>query len=180
MNAQIAIKNSSNTTAIVAIILILVSIIGIFTFLLPEKDKLEDVKTDLASKQSELSQLKTEIVTFDELEQSFQGGEVTKNDVLNLIPETIEENEVIKTLAKLSDEHEVSLNSLSFGVSKGGDTDVNILNITTNVSGGHQDLIEFLESLETESRKFKVKTLSVQTLQNRLENMSLNIEAFFL
>ncbi|MFC1810211.1 type 4a pilus biogenesis protein PilO [Patescibacteria group bacterium] len=180
MNAQIKPKQKTNTQTIVAIVLLIVSVAFVFLFLLPEKDKLENRQNALQTKQIELNKLKAEIVRFDDLQQSFEGGEVTMKDVLNLIPANMEEDEVIKILSKLSEEHEVGINSLSFGQVKGSDTEVNKLTITTNVSGGHQDLIEFLESLEKESRKFKVKTISVQILQNRLENMSLSIEAYYL
>jgi hypothetical protein len=55
-----------------------------------------------------------------------------------------------------------------------------VLSITTNVSGTHQNLLNFLKALEKNGRKFSVNTMGVQVLENGLENMSLNIEAYYL
>lgn len=173
-------KNNESTLTIIAVILLIVGIVGIFLFVLPQRDKLDTVQANLASNQTELNKLNAEIVKFNNLEKSFTGGEVTKKDVLNLVPENIEQDEVIDAFADLTDEYGLSFNSVSFSASASTDDNASILNITTNVTGKHQDLIDFLEALETNSRKYRVKTLSVQTLENRLENMSLNIEAYFL
>jgi Tfp pilus assembly protein PilO len=173
-------KNNQSTLTIVAVILLVVAVVGIFLFVLPQKDQLEQIQANLATEQTELNKLSAEIVKFNNLEDSFTGGEVTKKDVLNLIPENIEQDEVIDTFADLTDEFGLSFNSISFSAAAGINEDASVLNITTNVTGKHQNLIDFLEALETNSRKYRVKTLSVQTLENRLENMSLNIEAYFL
>lgn len=177
-----AIKQQSNqsTLTIIAVILLVVAVVGIFILVLPKREELDSAKANLTNQQTELNKLKSEIVKFDALEDSFQGGEVTKNDVLNLVPENIEQAEVIDTLADLTEEFGLSFNSISFSASAGLDEDASVLNITTNVTGSHQELIDFLDALETNSRKFRVKTMSVQILENRLENMSLNVEAYFL
>lgn len=178
-----AIKNQTNNQSaltLIAVVLLVIAVVGIFVFILPQKDQLEEVKANLASEQTELNKINAEIVKFNQLEESFTGGEVTKKDVLNLVPENVEQAEVINIFAELTDEFGLSFNSVSFNSSTSPDENASVLNITTNLTGKHQDLIDFLEALETNSRKFKVKTMSVQTLENRLENMSLNIESYFL
>ncbi|MFC1600283.1 hypothetical protein ACFL3T_04615, partial [Patescibacteria group bacterium] len=155
-----AIKKQSNnqsTLTIIAVILLVIAIVAIFLFVLPLKDQLETVKADLTSEQTELNKLNAEIVKFNKLEDSFTGGEVTKNDVLNLVPENIEQAEVINTFSDLTDEHGLSFNSISFNASSSVDENSNVLNITTNLTGKHENLIDFLEALETNSRKFRVK-----------------------
>lgn len=173
-------QSNQSTLTIIAVILLVVAVVGIFILVLPKRDELDSAKTSLLTEQTELNKLKAEISKFNALEDSFQGGEVTKNDVLNLVPENIEQSEVIDTLADLTDDFGLAFNSISFSASAGVDEKASILNITTNVTGKHQDLIDFLDALETNSRKFRVKTMSVQILESRLENMSLNIEAYFL
>ncbi len=180
MNAQIKTNQDSNTSTIVAVTLLIVSIVGVFVFLLPQKDRLADLQTDLSSKQSELQQIKAEIVRLENLRDSFSGSEVTMNDVLNLIPADVNESEVINTLAKLTTDNSVSLNSISFGQLEDSELGVNVLNISTNISGGHQALISFLQDLESTSRKFVVENINVQRLQSLLENMTLTIKAYYL
>jgi len=178
-----AIKKQSNnqsTLTLIAVVLLIIAVVAVFMLIIPQRDQLDEVKTNLSEEQLELNRLNNEIAKFVKLEDSFTGGEVTKNDVLNLVPENIEQNEVIETFAELTSEFGLSFNSISFGTAQGADEDASVLNITTNLTGKHEDLIDFLEALETNSRKYRVKTMSVQTLENRLENMSLTIEAYFL
>lgn len=180
MNAQIKTNQDSNTTTIVAVTLLIISIVGIFVFLLPQKDRLASFKEDLISKQTELENTKAKIVKLENLRDSFKGSEVTMNDVLNLIPSSIGQNDVINTMAKLTDDNQVSLNSISFGQLEDSELGINVLNISTNLSGGHRSLISFLQDLENSSRKFVVENISVQKLQNLLENMTLTVKAYYL
>lgn len=173
-------QNNQSSFMFIAVILLVIAVVGLFLFVLPQKDNLEELKTNLTDQQTELNKINSEIVKFNQLEESFTGGEVTKKDVLNLIPDNIAQEEVVNTFAELTDEFGLSFNSLSFNIANSADENANILNVTTNLTGKHEDLIDFLEALETSSRKYRVKTLSVQTLESRLENMSLNIECYFL
>lgn len=170
----------SNLKNMIALVLLIVAAVGIFIFLLPKRGEFKDASANLVKKQTELSAAKSKLTSLEAVDSSFKGSEVTQKDVLNAIPQDIEEDAVIKTLAKLADENEVTLNSLSFSTGSDRNTDIELLSITTNVSGKHQDMISFLEALEVNSRKFVVKNISVQTLENFLENMSLSIEAYSL
>ncbi|MFC1655763.1 hypothetical protein ACFL3C_02755 [Patescibacteria group bacterium] len=168
------------TSTLIGLVLIVVAVVGIFLFLMPVKGSFDAGGTNLLQKQTQLNGLKTKLSSLQAVESSFKGSEVTQIDVLNYVPESIEQGNVIKALAKLADDNEVSLNSLSFSLGLNRELDINTLTVTTNISGKHQSLIEFIEGLETNGRKFNIKNLSVQTLENRLENISLTIEAFSL
>lgn len=172
--------NSSSGGTILALVLLVVMVIGTFMFLLPKREDLKDGNTVLTQKQVELKGLKNKLSQVEALEKSFEGSEVTLMDTLNLIPETTEQGEVIKTFATITDDHEISMNSLSFGLGSSADTDVNVLTVNTNLAGSHKNLLDFLEDLEQSSRKYVVKSLSVQKLQNTLENMTLTVEAYYL
>ena len=180
MNAQIKTNQNSNTSTIVAVALLIISIVGVFVFLLPQRENLDSQKAELAAKQTELQSLKADIVRLENLRDSFEGSEVTMNDVLNLIPASVGESDVIKTIAELTTDNAVSLNSISFGQLEDPTLGVNTLKISTNISGGHQALISFLQDIESTSRKFVVENISVQQLQDLLENMTLTIEAYYL
>lgn len=177
---QKPIQSSFNVTTVLAIVLLLVAVIGLFLFVFPKKDSFDQLQTDLAQKETQLNRIKNEFSKLQSVEDSFKGGEVTQKDVLNLIPDDVEQGDIIRTLAKHSEEKEATINSLSFGISNNKDGNYSVLSITTNISGTHSNLIKFLKALEKDGRKFTVNTMSVQVLENGLENMSLNIEAFYL
>ncbi len=176
------VQNNSKfkTSSLIGLALLVIATLGIFLFLMPVKGDFETGEASLLQKQADLNNLKTKLSRLQAVESSFKGSEVTQKDVLNYIPESVEQGDVIKILAKLADDNEVSLNSLSFSLGSSRELDISTLTVTTNISGKHQSLINFIEGLETSGRKFNIKNISVQTLENRLENISLTIEAFSL
>ena len=177
---QKPIQTNFNIKTILALVLLVVSIAGLFILVFPKKDLFNQLKTDLAQKEIQLNKVKNELSKLQAVEDSFKGSEVTQKDVLNLMPDDVLQGEVIKTLAKYSEENEATINSLSFGLSNNRDGNYNVLSITTNISGTHSNIIKFLKALEKDGRKFSINTMSVQVLENGLENMSLNIETFYL
>ena len=174
------IHKDSSTGSLLAVVLLIIAVIGLFVFVFPKKDSFSKLQADISQQETELAQLKNELSKLQSLENSFEGSEVTEKDVLNLIPDDVEQGEIIKTLAKYSEENEATINSLSFGLNNNKNGEYSSLSITTNISGTHVNLIKFLEALEKDSRKFVVNTMSVQVLENGLENMSINIEAFYI
>ena len=173
-------KSSFKFSTLAAVFLLIAVIAGLSIMVLPLKAQYDENNSNLNQKEAEISTLKSQLSELQALESSFTGSEVTQKDVLNLIPQGVNEDKVISILAKAADEEEVTLNSLSFSTGQGRDTDSQVLNINLNISGRRQDLLDFLEQLETASRKFRVNTISIQSLENNLENMSINVEAFFL
>jgi len=173
-------RSSFKVSTLAAVLLLIGVIIGISVFVLPLKAKFDETSLVLNQKEIEINTLKTQLSEIQALEAGFTGGEVTQMDVLNLIPQGVNEDKVITALAKSADETEVTLNSLGFSMGQGKDVDSQVLNVTLNVSGGRQPLLKFLGKLETAPRKFRVNTITIQSLENNLENMSVNLEAFFL
>lgn len=171
-------KSTFNIRIIAALLLIALGIAGIFLFLIPKKGEFDENKILLTQKQSELSRLKTQLVEFQNVESEFEGSEVTMNDILNLIPQNIEQDKIIEELSDIASDNEVSLNSVSFGTGTGRDLDLQVVTMTLNITGTHTNLINFIEGLEDSGRKFNIKTLSLQMLENRLENMSINVECY--
>ncbi len=180
-----AIKQSTETTSsagktILSLILLIVAVAGLFLFVFPKKEAFDEAIEEISQKEAELNRTKNALSKLQSVESSFEGSEVTQKDVLISIPDSLQQEKIIKTLAKHSEENEATINSLSFGLTNNRDGDFSVLSITTNISGTHRNIIKFLEALEGDSRKFSVNTMSVQVLENGLENMSLNIEAYYL
>lgn len=173
-------ESSHNTRIIIALIMIIVSVAGIFLLLIPKKTEFDENTTNLAQKQAELSRLKSQLVSFQEVETSFEGSEVTRKDILNFIPEKINQDDIINALSEIASDNQVSINSLSFGTGAERDLDVQVVTINLNVTGMHSNLIKFLEGIEGSGRKFRVNTISLQILSSGLENMSITLEAFYL
>ena len=173
-------KNSFGFSSLLSVVLLIVLIGGVYLFVLPSKDAYDKNAQALAQKQTQLETYKSDLSKVQSLETSFTGSEVTQKDILNLIPQGMRQDLIIDLLAKTADETQISLNSLSFGVSQGSQLEAGVVTVTMNVSGTHNDLLKFIGGLEVSSRKFLLKTISVQTLENRLENMSITMDAYYI
>ena len=171
--------SSFKSTSIVSIVLLILVVVGITMFVLPLRQEFELANQNLTQKNTELNNLKTQLTQLQGVETSFEGGEVTKKDVLNLIPEELKQDELIEILAKTSDDNEVSINSMSFGLGSFEGGDIQKIGITLNVTGAHQKIIDFLADLEESSRKFVVNSIGIQIMETRLENVSITLDAFF-
>jgi len=180
MTVENASKSSFRFSSVLAIILFIAVIAGAYFFIFPLKDKYDLNSVTLSQKQSELTTAKSKLVEAQSFESSFTGSEVTQKDILNLIPQDVNQDNIIEILSKSADDNEISLNSLSFGLSEGAELEANVVNVTMNISGAHNDILDFFDTLQNSSRKFLIKTINVQTLENQLENVSLNINAYFI
>jgi hypothetical protein len=180
MTVENASKSTFRFSSVLAILLLLAVIAGAYLFVFPLKDKYDQSSILLSQKQTELNSAKSKLVEAQAFESSFTGSEVTKKDILNLIPQGVNQDNIIDILSKAADENEVTLNSFSFGISEGAELEANIVNITINISGAHMDMLDFFDALQNSSRKFLIKTINVQTLENQLENVSLNINAYYI
>jgi Tfp pilus assembly protein PilO len=173
-------QNSSfNAGTIISVVLLILVVVGITMFVLPLRSEFETSNQALTQKNTELSSLKTQLTQLQSVETSFQGGEVTRKDILNLIPEDLNQDEIIEVLAKVTDDNAVLINSLSFGLGTSGEADVEKISITLNITGAHQKIIDFLADIEGSSRKFTVNTIGIQIMESRLENVSISMEAYF-
>lgn len=175
-----ALKKTSNLSNIIALVLIIVSIVGIFMFILPGFETLNSNKEKLEQKMDEANVLKEQLSGLIDTQSQFVGGEVSSNEALNFIPNNVEQDVIVKTLAKITDDSDVDMNSLSFGLGRDEDVGVNTVTISTNISGSQNALNSFLQRLESSARKFQVNTINVQDLEGGAQNMSLNIEAYYL
>lgn len=165
---------------VLSVVLLIIAVVGLFIFVFPKKNSFDQLSANLSQKETQLNRSKNELSKLESVRDSFKGSEVTQKDVLNLIPSDLKQGDIIRTIAKYSEENEATINSLSFGLSQNKNLDYGTLSITTNISGTHRNLIKFLQALEKDGRKFRISTMSVQVLENGLENMSLNIEAYYL
>ncbi len=175
-----------NKKTIVSFVLIFASIaLYVFVYQVISKNtnlieaQVFDLKNKNLQTQSSLSLLE---VQKNELNLS---SEVAMNNLRNSIPIEMQQDMVIRDLISISDTNKVSLNSISFG--KGGESaeGVFVLRVNAGFEGGFNDLIRFLEGLETNSRKFTVNSISVQLASLtvggvRRANFSLAMETYFI
>ncbi|MBN1494450.1 hypothetical protein JW911_01785 [Candidatus Peregrinibacteria bacterium] len=180
MTVENVSRSSFRFSTLLAVLLLVAVIAAAYFFIFPLKDKYDQGIVGLSQKQTELASAKSRLSQMQAFESSFTGSEVTQRDVMNLIPGGVNQNSIIETLSKTADQYEISLNSLSFGLTQGAELEANVVNITMNITGSHPNILKFFDAIQSSSRKFLIKTINVQTLENFLENVSLNLNAYYI
>lgn len=177
-----AVSNESSNSALTvfALLLIILGIVGIFLFLIPKKADFDENSAFFVQKQNEIAGLKNQLADFRRVEAEFEGSEVTKMEILSMIPDSVNQDGIIRSLSDTANKNDVLINSVSFGTRAGRDVDSQVATINLNVTGTHANLIKFIEEIENSRRKFRINTISLQMLEARLENMSITLEAFYL
>lgn len=167
------------------VLLILVSL-GIYSFALnPFAAKISDVKDEVEAKEIAVEDLKADIAELMQAEKDLDlSTEVQKLEIFNSIPVGINQDDVIRDLLAIAEDHDVELNSISFGKGSAGAERIGSLRINSSFEGNYTDLIGFLQGIEQNARLFKVTAINVQLEELSIStvtraNFTLTMEAFY-
>lgn len=181
---NIEIKKANSSQLLIGILLLLFSVLAYTFWVSPMKTDLNTIQANVQNQEGLQTTLQARI---DELElaQTELGldSEVNRSETLKAIPTEMLQDEVIRDLMKLLDNHDVELNSIGFGNSGSEYENIGILRVSASFEGSYSDLQGFLRAVETNPRIFQVETISVQLEEldsgfSRV-NFSLSINVFF-
>lgn len=185
-HSEIGLEQSSlRKKSLIGVFLILISVLFYVLFLRPISSEVSVLKADVASKTSELEQLKGKMGEVKDAEQKLKvTTEVERQQSLQAVPSNINQDEVIRDLIDIAAAYDIALRSLSFGKGTASATGINSLRINASFEGNYTDLLSFLEGIEHNGRFLRVESISAQI--NKVEvfdidrvTFSLSIEAFF-
>jgi len=173
------IKNISTFAAI----LILLAVTGCIFFVLPLSDELKDVNIELEEQKALLSESEEKVSVIEKQKSLLASNSLDYKKVLESIPENLNQSALIRDLANLATQHEFTLGSMSFSISK-EKPGLNKVIIPISLNGSYEQLIAFLKSIEKSPRFFDIKGIQVQILPDKNEkesivNFNLNLEAFY-
>lgn len=182
---EINVVGFSKKSSLFGVFLIVLSIAVYMLFTNVISDGVSIMKIDLAKSNEELSGLNGEIQKYKEFEEKLDlATVVNKQEVLNAVPIAMAQDQVIENVINIADTYDITLNSISF--SKGGGNQEGVKSLVVNASfiGNYNDLVDFLEGIEQNSRIFKVSSISVQISKldiSKIEraSFSLAIETFY-
>ncbi|MBI5753595.1 type 4a pilus biogenesis protein PilO [Candidatus Peregrinibacteria bacterium] len=186
MNEQeIRFADSSNKTSLIGVLMIVLALAGYTFFARPVSGDLDTMKAGLATKDVTLQNLKTQLDTLNKSKEDLQlTNEVQRVKSVEAVPVGINEDQVIKDIVKIAKDNNVTLHSISFAKGSSSKEGIGSLRISSTFEGNYQDLTNFLQGLEQNSRVFRVDSISVQI--NKLEisaieraSFSLSIDTYF-
>jgi hypothetical protein len=175
-----------NKKSIIGIVLVLLSVSLFVFFYRPISISNQELKKTQESLNANILDQENKLTLLEEQKVGLNLVTDTAMNILkNAIPSAMSQDVVIRDLISISDENKVSLNSISFGKGGANDKGVSVLRVNAGFEGGFNDLIRFLEGIETNNRKFTVNSISVQLASLtvggiRKANFSVAMETYFL
>jgi len=179
------VSSNSKIMSIVGIVLLILSATFYALYLNPLRGEYADVGSALDEKEVKIEELTTRIENLKEAEVKMDlGTEVQKNVLLAAIPVGVNQDGVIEDLVKIAKDNAIDLNSVSFGKGDSEFGGVGGLRLNASFQGDYNDLLNFLKSIEQNSRLFKVDSINVQVsylddLDMRRVTFSLSIMAYY-
>ncbi len=169
---------SGQSSQLVSILLLFLVIVGVTVFVLPMREEMTQLQLEKTTLEAELLELDARYMALDELSKKVSQSETTKLSLLRAHPVGYEQDQLILDLTNMAEEAGFSLNVLSFspGLSEEyGKT----LTVATNITGSYDQMIRFLQSLESADRLMRVISMNVQRLTASSVAFNLQIEAYY-
>ncbi len=177
-------QKTGSRLSVVALLLFIVAFAAIWFYIKPQW---EDVSSMEKGRDELLQERKTTSEKLTELQKLQQelnlASEVSKETTLSAIPETLDQDELIRELSDIAQKNDMLLNSVNFSIpaSKGG-AEITQAQVNMNITGSQSDLISLLRTIEGSTRKMLVRNISVQlgdaTLGTRV-NFNLTAEVYY-
>ncbi len=173
-------KKSSSFLNFISVLLLVGAIAGMVFYVNPMRSNLDSLEEDLVEKEAEVADLTSRVVELEALRDELGSSGVSEAKLLLQVPEGAEQDELVTGLAELSEEAGIDLHGMSFSNIE-GDTN-GVVTIAASFDGDYEDLVSFLESVESSSRKIKVKSIAVQLSEEggvAHASFSLLMEAYY-
>ncbi len=165
-------------TQLVSILLLLLLVVGVLIFVLPMRSTIDELQIERDAVEDELQGLQSEYESLETLSEEVAKSEATKTALLSAVPNGYSQDELILELSEMAEDLDFELNAMNFSDSVSQEYG-NTLTVTANLAGDYDDLIDFLQKLETADRLMRVTSLSVQLTSTEDVVFNLNIEAYY-
>lgn len=161
-----------------ALILLLLVVATWSYFVNPSRSSIKELE-------DQLSELKTQVTQSDNQKQLEDEVQLTELDKVNLeaaIPQGFDQELLVKLFNQTANDNTVRLNSINFNKSLTAENGVQTVQINLNGITAKADLEKFLFDLESNSRGFFIKNISVSF--NEIEgftraSFTINLESYF-
>jgi len=173
-------KKSSTLLNLLSVLLLAAAVVAVIFFVNPMQSEVDDMKLQLDEKEAELADLTSQVAALEAMREELGSSGVSEEKLLLQVPEGVDQDQLIADMADLASEAGVDLHGMSFSAIEGDQTGA--VAISASFDGNYQDLIGFLESIEKNGRKLRVRSINVQLFEESSvarANFSLLIEAYY-
>ncbi len=175
--------NNKRKNALINLVLTVILLAVLFGWTMPVQGEISSEREDLNARIAEKTDLQERLNELKGAEGDLSGAtEIQRSRVLDTIPLRMEQDELIKQLYEIADDHQVTINSVSFGIPINSQDGIKTSTVNLSLSAEKQDLLTFLADIETNTRKLVVNSITVQYGEvegiERI-NFNLSMETYF-
>lgn len=163
---------------LISIVLLFLIVLGAVLFVFPMRDDIEAYKTQETALAAEVANYEAQLSELTALSEQVATSETTKQTLMAAVPDGYSQDELILELSSIAEDLEFTLNAVNFSDTTSEEFG-NTVEMTANFSGTYEELIAFLQKLETAERLMRVVSLNVQRTTTTDIAFNVGIEAYY-
>jgi Tfp pilus assembly protein PilO len=175
-------RKNTTSTFVAGVLLIVALVVGLFVWR-PASEEGKNLAADLSDSQFELSKLQQELMELEVLEEALPVNEEEREKILEMVPEGLNQDDLVRNLDDIAEKASVDLNSMTFSLQNVEGTTADVVSVSCNMAGDYEDLGRLLEEFENNDRLFKVLSIGVQlgdvTEDGQQMTFSITLEAYY-
>jgi Tfp pilus assembly protein PilO len=169
---------TAQSSQLLSILLLMLMMVGGVFFVLPMRDTIVELSTQRDTVTTEISVLRTEYDALAALAEEVSKSASTKEALMKAVPSGYGEDTLLLDVAAMAGDAGFKLNAINFSL--GTDADLgNTITVTTNLTGDYDQLVEFLQKVESSERLMQVKSLNIQRTSATAVAFNVQIEAYY-
>lgn len=169
---------SGQLTQLLAIVLLLLMIVGSVFFILPLRDKIAELRGEKEVLAQEVATLDSKVLGLQALAETVSTSETTKQSLGAAVPSGYAQDALIVEFSEMANDLGFTLNAVNFSDTVNEEFG-KALNLSANFSGPYEELIAFLQKIETAKRLMRVLSLTLQRTDITNITFTLTVEAYY-
>ncbi len=173
-------KKSSTFLNLLSVLLLAVTVVAVVFFVNPMQAEVDELQVQLDEKETQLADLTEQVADLEAMREELGSSGVSEEKLLIQVPDGLEQDQLISDLSDLAEEAGIELHGMSFSTIEGDET--GSVSISSSFDGDYEDLIGFLEAVEDNSRKIRIRSVNVQLSEEGSvphASFSLLMEAYY-
>ena len=173
-------KKSSTFLNLISVILLAATVVMVVFFVNPMQTEVDSLKLQLDEKDTQVADLTAQVADLEMMREELGSSGVSEEKLLLQVPDGLGQDQLIDDLSDLAEEAGVELHGMSFSTVEGDQT--GSVSISSSFDGDYEDLIGFLETVEDNSRKIRIRSINVQLSEEASvphASFSLLMEAYY-
>lgn len=170
-------KNSS-LSQLVSIVLLFLIILGSTVFILPMREKIAMLQGNRDALSTELALLEADYQDLKTLSENVASSEMTRTLLKAAVPVGYDQDALLLELSEMAEGVGFTLNAVNFS-STVSEMYGNAITMSANFTGTYDDLVAFLQALESADRLMRVENMSIQRTSTSTIAFNVSIEAYY-